>query len=175
MNRLRPLEHWDRGFESHPRHGCLFILRVGSGLATGWSPVQGVLPTVHRLRNWKSGQGPQGLWSTDRQINITDVPQWYIRTRYGFSGSDYMQVTRMINNSVQESNSTESDSHSTRDFPSNLKAHYRIHSRPTNGYNPSNIIPVHSRTYDSFKIHFNITFPSMPRSLKWSQAFKLSD
>jgi hypothetical protein len=28
MNRLRPLEHWDRGFESHLRHGCLcaFIL-----------------------------------------------------------------------------------------------------------------------------------------------------
>jgi hypothetical protein len=28
MNCLRPLEHWDRGFESHSRHGCLcaFIL-----------------------------------------------------------------------------------------------------------------------------------------------------
>jgi hypothetical protein len=37
------------------------VLRVGSGLAMGWSPVQGVLPTVYRLRNWKSGQGPQGL------------------------------------------------------------------------------------------------------------------
>jgi hypothetical protein len=24
MNRLRPLEHWDRWFESHSRHGCLF-------------------------------------------------------------------------------------------------------------------------------------------------------
>jgi hypothetical protein len=30
---LRPLEHWDRGFESHSRHGCLFIL--DSGLAMG--------------------------------------------------------------------------------------------------------------------------------------------
>jgi hypothetical protein len=29
----------------------------------GWSPVQGVLSTVYRLRNWKSGQGPQGLLS----------------------------------------------------------------------------------------------------------------
>jgi hypothetical protein len=30
------LEHWDCGFESHSRHGCLcaFILIVGSGLAT---------------------------------------------------------------------------------------------------------------------------------------------
>jgi hypothetical protein len=35
---LHPLEHWDRGFESHSRHGCLFV--SGSGLAMGWSPVQ---------------------------------------------------------------------------------------------------------------------------------------
>jgi hypothetical protein len=33
------------------------VLFVGNGLATGWSPVQGVLPTVYKL----SGQGPQGL------------------------------------------------------------------------------------------------------------------
>jgi hypothetical protein len=30
----------------------LFCVCVGSGLATGWFPVQGVLPTVLRLRNW---------------------------------------------------------------------------------------------------------------------------
>jgi hypothetical protein len=37
MNRLRPLKHWNRGFESHSWHGCLctFILCVGSGLVTG--------------------------------------------------------------------------------------------------------------------------------------------
>jgi hypothetical protein len=41
---------------------CLFcvyvVLSVGSGLAAGCSPVQGVLPTVYILRNWNSGQGP---------------------------------------------------------------------------------------------------------------------
>jgi hypothetical protein len=37
------------------------VLCVDSGLATGWSPVKGVLPTVYILRNWKSGQGLQGL------------------------------------------------------------------------------------------------------------------
>jgi hypothetical protein len=37
------------------------VLCAGSGLATGWSPVQKVLATVLGLRNWKSGQGPQGL------------------------------------------------------------------------------------------------------------------
>jgi hypothetical protein len=41
MNCLRSLEIWDRGFESHSRHGCVFILCscailcAGSGLATG--------------------------------------------------------------------------------------------------------------------------------------------
>jgi hypothetical protein len=52
INCLRSLEHWDRGIESHSRYVyvCLYsvcvVLRVGSGLTTGWSPVQGVLPSV---------------------------------------------------------------------------------------------------------------------------------
>jgi hypothetical protein len=36
---------------------CLFyicvVLCVGSGLTTGWSPVQGVLPTVYRIKKLK--------------------------------------------------------------------------------------------------------------------------
>jgi hypothetical protein len=68
MNRLCPLEHWVVG--SNPTRGkdvcvhlfCVsIVLCVGSGLATGWSPVQRVLPTAYELRNWKSGQGPQRL------------------------------------------------------------------------------------------------------------------
>jgi hypothetical protein len=36
---------------------CVYVvLCVGSGLATGWSLVQGVLPTVYRLRKQKSRQ-----------------------------------------------------------------------------------------------------------------------
>jgi hypothetical protein len=65
---LRSLERWDRGFESHSRHGCLcalfcvcVVLCVGSGLAMGWSLVQGILQSVYKLGNWKSGQGPQRL------------------------------------------------------------------------------------------------------------------
>jgi hypothetical protein len=59
MNRLRSLERWDRGSESHSRHGCLcafilfVVLCVGSGLATGRSPVQGVLPTVYKIEKLK--------------------------------------------------------------------------------------------------------------------------
>jgi hypothetical protein len=50
-------EHWDRGFESHSRRGYLsalflFMLScVGSSLATGLIPVQGVLPTVCKIHN----------------------------------------------------------------------------------------------------------------------------
>jgi hypothetical protein len=36
------------------------VLCVGSGLETGWSSVQGVLPTVYRIKKLKSGQGPKG-------------------------------------------------------------------------------------------------------------------
>jgi hypothetical protein len=44
----------ETGFESHSRHGCLrlfCVCVVGNDLATGWSPVQGVLQTVFGLRN----------------------------------------------------------------------------------------------------------------------------
>jgi hypothetical protein len=36
MHCLRSLEHWDRGFESHLKHGCLrlFCVCVGSSLTT---------------------------------------------------------------------------------------------------------------------------------------------
>jgi hypothetical protein len=65
MNCLRPLKHWDRGFESHLKHGCLcaFILCLccpvcaDSGPATGWSAVQIVLPSVLKLKKLKSSQG----------------------------------------------------------------------------------------------------------------------
>jgi hypothetical protein len=63
MNRFLPHEQWDCEFEFHSKHECLCasILCVGSGFATGWSPVEGVLPTVYRWKNWKRGQGPQGF------------------------------------------------------------------------------------------------------------------
>jgi hypothetical protein len=62
MNCLCSLERWARGFEYHSRHGCLYCVRlfcvcvvlcVGRGLATRWSPVQGVLPTVYRIKKLK--------------------------------------------------------------------------------------------------------------------------
>jgi hypothetical protein len=42
-----------RGIDVCLRLFCVcVVLCLGSGLATGWSLVQGVLPTVYRLRNW---------------------------------------------------------------------------------------------------------------------------
>jgi hypothetical protein len=63
---------------SNPTRGlvvCAFILclccpayRYCSCPAMGRSPVQGVVPTVYRLRNWKSGQGPtKGCRAIDRK------------------------------------------------------------------------------------------------------------
>jgi hypothetical protein len=37
---------------------CVYsVFVLGSGLSTGWSPVQGVLPTVLGLRNWSETTG----------------------------------------------------------------------------------------------------------------------
>jgi hypothetical protein len=38
------------------------VLCVGSGLATGWSPAQGVLPTVYRIKKLKNSQVQQKDW-----------------------------------------------------------------------------------------------------------------
>jgi hypothetical protein len=62
MNYLYSFERCGRGFESHSRHGCLYCVRlfcacvvlcVGNGLATGWSPIQGVLRPVYRIKKLK--------------------------------------------------------------------------------------------------------------------------
>jgi hypothetical protein len=43
------------------------VLCLGRGLATGSSPVQGVIPTVYRIKKLKSGQGPtKGRRAIDR-------------------------------------------------------------------------------------------------------------
>jgi hypothetical protein len=58
-----PLEAW----MSCVRLFCVcVVLFVGSCLETGWSPVQGVLPTVYRLRNWKGGQVPKGYRAIEK-------------------------------------------------------------------------------------------------------------
>jgi hypothetical protein len=43
------------------------VLCVGNGLATGWSPFQGVLPTVYRNNKLKNFQGPKGCRAIERE------------------------------------------------------------------------------------------------------------
>jgi hypothetical protein len=77
INCLRPLQRWDRGFESHFSYGCLCVrlfcvyvfLCVGSGLATVWSPVQEVLPTVYRIKKLKKRRKPNER-AVEPQIDI---------------------------------------------------------------------------------------------------------
>jgi hypothetical protein len=85
MKCLRSLEHWDRGFESRSRHGYLsaFImcLCVGSGLAMGWSLVQGVLPTVLGWRNWsETKRFTDALCSKVGATGIKNKKDKYIHT-----------------------------------------------------------------------------------------------
>jgi hypothetical protein len=40
------------------------VLCVVGGLATNWCSTQGVLPTVYRIKNRKSGQGPRNVCRT---------------------------------------------------------------------------------------------------------------
>jgi hypothetical protein len=50
-----------RRMDAYVRLFCVcFVVCVGSGHATGWSPVQGVVPIMYRLRNSRSCQSPQG-------------------------------------------------------------------------------------------------------------------
>jgi hypothetical protein len=57
-----------RGMDVCVRLFCVcVVLRVGSGLATGWSLVQEIQPTVYRLRNWKNGQGQKGCRAIERE------------------------------------------------------------------------------------------------------------
>jgi hypothetical protein len=46
------------------------VLCAGSGLATGWSPVQWILPTVYRIKKLKKRSVSKGLYSyRDRQVD----------------------------------------------------------------------------------------------------------
>jgi hypothetical protein len=59
-----------RGMDVCARLFCIYVvLCVGSGLATGWSPVQGALPTVYWLRNWRKAKIHKDCRAIDRQID----------------------------------------------------------------------------------------------------------
>jgi hypothetical protein len=42
-------------------YSVFVLFCVGSGLATGWTPVRGVLPTVYMIKKLKSGRFPRDV------------------------------------------------------------------------------------------------------------------
>jgi hypothetical protein len=78
------------GFESHTRNECfehLFcvVLWVGSGLVTGWSPVQGGLPTVFKIKiNWQSDQGPKIGYKAIDEDNDLHVPYRILKVQVAY-------------------------------------------------------------------------------------------
>jgi hypothetical protein len=65
MNRLRSLKHWDRGLESHLRHGCLcvlilFVLFCVQVATLRWAELRAGSPTdcIKRLRDLTIVQDP---------------------------------------------------------------------------------------------------------------------
>jgi hypothetical protein len=103
MNCLRSRGRRDRGFEYHPRNGCL-VCRVcdflcsctGRGLATSWSPVQGILPTaldlvteVKRKVSWRRPRTKLGrtkgkkfpIWTIAEAVVHKTTPLNQIRTK----------------------------------------------------------------------------------------------
>jgi hypothetical protein len=104
MNCLSPLENVGREFKSQSGHGCLcmrlfcvcIVLRAGSGLATGWSPVQEVLPTACRITkpNKRNCQGPtRGCRIIDDWIN--EEIRLCMRKYFPFTLSD-IQMTGFL-------------------------------------------------------------------------------
>jgi hypothetical protein len=70
-----------RGMDICLRLFCVcVVLCVGSGLATGWSPVQGVLQTVYRIKKLKKRPRPnKGLYShTERKNDNGQLDIWII-------------------------------------------------------------------------------------------------
>jgi hypothetical protein len=77
MNCLRALEPWDRGFESHSRHGCLCAFVPCLCCPVQVEALRRADPTSKQsyrlyigLGNWKTGQGPKGCRATGIYIYI---------------------------------------------------------------------------------------------------------
>jgi hypothetical protein len=59
------------------------VLCIGRGLPMGWSPVQGVLPNVYRIKKLKSGQGlTKGCRAIDRQACQVYVLAYGLKQMY---------------------------------------------------------------------------------------------
>jgi len=78
MHCLGPFEHWDRGFESRSRHGCvspffrIVLSCVGRGLAMGRFPFKGVL--LKRVKGF--------IVSGVNSTQVRGPNGWKLKTKY---------------------------------------------------------------------------------------------
>jgi hypothetical protein len=62
---------------------CVYsVFVLGSFLATGWSPVQGVLPTVLGLRNWSETELHSGSSRKEREREKEDKAKLWLRMNW---------------------------------------------------------------------------------------------
>jgi hypothetical protein len=108
MKFLCSFEHWDRGFDSHSRHGCLpaflvylcFSVEVAA-LRQSCNPVQGVLPTVckiHSSRLIVVGNRPEGL---TRKVVVAKEEEEFTDTRMMAWGGFVDKQTEDVKNNVR--------------------------------------------------------------------------
>jgi hypothetical protein len=75
-----------RGMDVSVRLFCVcVVLWVGSGLATGWSPVQGVGRLCIGLRNWKCCQDPKGSRAIESEREERKTSDKIVKDRDGSS------------------------------------------------------------------------------------------
>jgi hypothetical protein len=119
MNCLRWLERCDRGIESHSMHVCLcmllfcvcVVLCVDSGLATGWSLVQGVLPSV------KKAYETQEEARVQQRAEETLMNEWMNEWNYVNKAGEQRKI---INDEMTRTE--------IRVFKSSFRNHYWIYS-----------------------------------------------
>jgi len=73
---------------------CCVVLCVGRGLASGWSPNQGVLPNVYRIeKSIKEGIGPQRTVESHRKkINLHYFNWKLLSDIYEFSSINFLLI-----------------------------------------------------------------------------------
>jgi hypothetical protein len=101
-----------RGTDWCPNLFCLCSPTVSSGLAMGWSPVYGVLPSVNRIKSWKGGQGPTKgcraiiikILSSSRPLTDHDIKFWYgrhfVAIKVWFSDNEQSCIQQILGSSL---------------------------------------------------------------------------
>jgi hypothetical protein len=78
-----------RGMNVYMRLFCVcVVLRVGSVPATGWTPVQGVLPIVYKIKKLKKRPRSKGLYSDRQRVITTEKCLMPLTNDAGSSGMD---------------------------------------------------------------------------------------